>query len=153
MMLIRCSFVIIVMVDTIYSASSRSSLKFLPTFGTIHDVLLQDLNFYLDHATFFPALVSRGYMILSSQPPLVHYIYIYICVCVCVHLFSINQFLLLTSFSLFVQLSLLWIYTFTTLDVTTLHVMIIVMPVCMTSYMTTNYEHVNTFKVNLHSQG
>jgi len=39
-MLIRCCFAIIVMVDTISSTSSRSSLKFSPTFGTVHHVLL-----------------------------------------------------------------------------------------------------------------
>jgi hypothetical protein len=32
-MLIRCCFAIIVMVDTIYSASGQNSLKFQPTFG------------------------------------------------------------------------------------------------------------------------
>jgi hypothetical protein len=51
-MLIRC-FAIIVMVDTIYFASSWSSLKFLSTFGTIHHVRLQHLDFYSDHATLF----------------------------------------------------------------------------------------------------
>jgi len=50
-MLIRCCFVIIVMVDTIYSASSRISLKFAPTFGNVHHVLLQHLDFYSNHAT------------------------------------------------------------------------------------------------------
>ncbi len=52
-MLIRCYFTIIIMVDTIYSVSSRSSLKFPSGFGTIHHVLLQHLDFYSDHATFF----------------------------------------------------------------------------------------------------
>jgi hypothetical protein len=52
MMLIRCYFAIIVMVNTIYSTSSQSSFKFLPAFGTIHHVFLQDLDFYSDHATF-----------------------------------------------------------------------------------------------------
>jgi hypothetical protein len=60
MMLIRCCFAIIAMVDTIFSASNQSSLKFLLTFGTIHHVLLQHLDFYLDHATFFPAQVWGG---------------------------------------------------------------------------------------------
>jgi hypothetical protein len=57
-MLIRCCFVIIVMVDTIYFASSRSSLKFPPAFGTVHHVLLQHLDFYSNHATLFPAQVE-----------------------------------------------------------------------------------------------
>jgi hypothetical protein len=39
------------MVDTISFASSQSSLKFLPTIGIVHHVLLQHLDFYLDHAT------------------------------------------------------------------------------------------------------
>jgi hypothetical protein len=55
--LIRCCFAITVMVDTISSASSRSSLKFLLAFGIVHHVLLQHRDFYLDHATFFPAQV------------------------------------------------------------------------------------------------
>jgi len=59
-MLIRYCFVIIVMVDTIYFASSRSSLKFLPAFSTIHHVLLQHLDFYSDHATLFPTQVWGG---------------------------------------------------------------------------------------------
>jgi hypothetical protein len=97
-MLIKCCFVIIVMVDTIYSASSQSSLKFPPAFGIIHHVLLQHLDFYLDHPTFFPAQVrGGGYMKISSRPPFVH-IYIsmcmcmcvYVCVCVCVHLFLVD---------------------------------------------------------------
>jgi len=56
-MLIKCCFVIIVMMDTIYSASSRSSLKFPPTFGIVHHVLLQHLDFYLDHAMIFLRLM------------------------------------------------------------------------------------------------
>jgi hypothetical protein len=39
-MLIICYSVIIVMVDTIYSASSKSSFKFSLAFGTIHHVFL-----------------------------------------------------------------------------------------------------------------
>jgi hypothetical protein len=45
------------MVDTISYASSRSSLKFSPPFGTIHHVLLQHFDFYLDHAMIFIAQV------------------------------------------------------------------------------------------------
>jgi hypothetical protein len=59
-MSIRCCFVIIVMVDTIYSASSCSSLKFPSTFGIVHHVLLQHLDFYLDHTTLFFAHVWGG---------------------------------------------------------------------------------------------
>jgi hypothetical protein len=54
-MLIKCYFAISVMVDTIYYASSQSSYKFPPAFGTVHHVLLQHLDFYSDHATFFLA--------------------------------------------------------------------------------------------------
>jgi hypothetical protein len=56
-MLIKCCFAIIVMVDTIYYAPSRSSFKFPLTFGIVHHVLLHHFDFYLDHATFFPAQV------------------------------------------------------------------------------------------------
>ncbi len=77
-MLIICCFVIIVMVDTIYYASSRNSLKFLPTFGIVHHVLLQHLNFYSDHATLFLAQVWGGihenFISASSYA-------LYICVC------------------------------------------------------------------------
>jgi len=83
-MLIKCCFVIIVMVDTIYSASGRSSFKFPSAFGIVHHVFLQHLDFYSNHATLFPAQVWGGYMIISSQPPLMHYIYM------CVHLFLVD---------------------------------------------------------------
>jgi hypothetical protein len=53
MMLIRCCFAIIVMVDTIYYASNRSTLKFMSTFSIVHHVFLQHLDFYSDHATLF----------------------------------------------------------------------------------------------------
>ncbi len=39
-MLIKCCFAIIIMVDTIYSTSSRSLVKFPPAFGIVHHVLL-----------------------------------------------------------------------------------------------------------------
>jgi hypothetical protein len=51
--MIKCCFVIIVMVNTIYFASSRSSLKFPPTFGIVHHVLLQHLDFYSNHVDVF----------------------------------------------------------------------------------------------------
>jgi len=60
MMLIRCYFVIVVMVDIIYFASSRSSLKFPLVFGIVHHVLLQHLDFYSNHATLFPAQLWWG---------------------------------------------------------------------------------------------
>jgi len=59
-MLIKCCFAITVMVDTIYSASSWSSLKFLSIVGIVHHVLLQHLDFYSDHATHFPTQVWGG---------------------------------------------------------------------------------------------
>ncbi len=59
-MLIRCCFIIIVMVDTISFASSHSSLNFSLAVGTIHHVILQHLDFYLDHTTLFPAQVGGG---------------------------------------------------------------------------------------------
>ncbi len=112
-MLIRCCFAIIVMVDTIYSTSSWSSLKFPLAFGIVHHVFLQHLDFYSNHATLFSARVLGGYMRISSQLPLVH------CIYVCVHLFLVDQFLPFISFSLCVQQNLLWIYTPTTPNVTT----------------------------------
>jgi len=51
-------------------------------FGIVRHVLLQHLDFYSNHATFF-RLKSRGgvgYMRISSQPLFVHYIYIYECI-------------------------------------------------------------------------
>ncbi len=82
-MLIKYCFVIIIMVDTIYSASNRSSVKFPLAFGTIHHVL-QHLYFYSNHATLLPARSRGGYMRIASQTPLVH------CIYMCVHLFLIN---------------------------------------------------------------
>jgi hypothetical protein len=76
-MLIRCCFAIIVMVDTISSASSRSSLKFPLAIGIVHHVLLQHLDSYSDHATLFSAQIWGGYMRISSQPPLC---IVYMCV-------------------------------------------------------------------------
>ncbi len=83
-MLIRCYFAIIIMVDTIYSASSRSSLKFPLAFGTVHHVLLQHLDFSLDHAMLFLVQVWGGYMKISSQPHFVH------CIYMCVHFFLVD---------------------------------------------------------------
>jgi hypothetical protein len=89
-MLIKCCFAIIAMVDTIFYASNQSSLKFLLAFGIVHHVLLQHLDFYSDHATlFFGSGLGGGYMRISSQPPLVHYIY----VCVCISFWVISFYL------------------------------------------------------------
>jgi hypothetical protein len=79
-MLIRCYFVTTVMVDTISSASNRSSLKFPSAIGIVHHVLLQHLDSYLDHATLFRLRSGGGYMRISSQPPLC--IVIYVCACI-----------------------------------------------------------------------
>jgi hypothetical protein len=80
-MLIRCCFVITVMVDTIFSTSSRSSLKFLSAFGIVHHVFLQHLDFYLDHAMFFPAQVWGGDTLKFH---LVH------CIYMCAHIFLVD---------------------------------------------------------------
>jgi len=56
-MLIKCYFAIIVMVDTISSASSRNSHKFPPTIGIVHHVVLQHLDSYSDHAMLFSGQV------------------------------------------------------------------------------------------------
>jgi hypothetical protein len=60
MMLIKCCFAIIAMVDTIFFTSNQSSFEFLPAFGTVHHILLQHLDFYSDHATLFLAQVWGG---------------------------------------------------------------------------------------------
>jgi hypothetical protein len=81
-MLIKCCFV---MVDTISSTLSRNSLKFSSTFGNVHHVLLQHLDFYSDHATFFPAQVWGAiHEIFISTSSYALYIYVCVCVCVCV---------------------------------------------------------------------
>jgi hypothetical protein len=80
-MLIRCYFAITIMVHTISSASSRSSFKFLSAIGTVHHILLQHLDSYSDHATFFPAQVWGGIrenFISASSCAL----YIYVCACI-----------------------------------------------------------------------
>jgi hypothetical protein len=83
-MLIRCCFAIIVMADTIYFASSRSYLKSeliqVPTnIWYFHHVLLQHLDFYLDHATFFLAQVWGG---IHDNFILASFCALYVCVCV-----------------------------------------------------------------------
>ncbi len=81
-MLIKCCFVTIVMVDTIFSASSRSSLKFPLAIGTVHHVLLQHLDSYSDHAM-LSRLRSRGGIhenFISAS--LVHCIYMCVCACI-----------------------------------------------------------------------
>jgi hypothetical protein len=83
------------MVDTIYSASSRNSLKFSPTFGTIHHVLLHQLDFYSDHATLFPAQVCEGgWGTWEFHISLFLYI-VYICACIFFWLISFYLWLVL----------------------------------------------------------
>jgi hypothetical protein len=96
-MLIRCCFSIIVMVDTIYYASSQSSFKFPPTFGTIHHVLLQHLDFYLNHATFFPAQVLGGDIWKFHLNLLLCIVYI----CACISFWLISFYLWLVLVFLF----------------------------------------------------
>jgi hypothetical protein len=79
-MLIRCCFVTTIMVDTISSTSSRSSLKFPPTIGNVHHVLLQQLDSYSDHAMLFPAQVWGGIHENFISASLVHYIYMCACI-------------------------------------------------------------------------
>jgi hypothetical protein len=80
-MLIRCSFAILVMMDTISSASRQSTFKFPPTIGTVHHVLLQHLDSYLDHATLFLTQVwgeiHENFISASSCA-----LYIYMCACI-----------------------------------------------------------------------
>ncbi len=115
-MLIRCCFAIIIIMDTIYSASSQSSFKFPLAFGIVHHVFLQHLDFYLTMPCFSQLKFWGVYMRISSWPPLVH------CIHMCMHFFLVDQFLPLTGFSLFVQQNLPRIYTLTTSYIMTLHV-------------------------------
>jgi len=80
-MLIRCCFVTTVMVDTISSASSRSSLKFQSAIGTVHHVLLQHLDSYSDHAMLFPVQVWGGDT-WEFHLNLTCTLYIYMCACI-----------------------------------------------------------------------
>ncbi len=121
-MLIKCCFAITVMVDTISSASSRSSLKFPPVIGTIHHVLLQHLDSYLDHAMLFPTQVQGGDT-REFHLSLTYALYIYLCM----HIFLVDQFIPLIGFNIFVQQNLLRIYILMTLYITTLHIMTAVM--------------------------
>ncbi len=79
-MLIRCCFVTIVMVDTIFSTSSQSSLKFLPAISTVNHVLLQHLDSYSDHAMIFSAQVWGGIHENFISASLVHCIYMCACI-------------------------------------------------------------------------
>ncbi len=124
-MLIKCCFATTVMVDTIFFASSWSSLKFPLAIGIVHHVLLQHLDSYSDHAMLFSAQVWGGIHENFISASLVHCIYM----CVCMHFFLVDQLIPLTGFNLFVQQNLLRIYILTTPYVTTLHVTTTVMPV------------------------
>jgi hypothetical protein len=79
-MLIRCYFATTVMVDTISSASSRSSLKFPPAIGIVHHVLLQHLDSYSDQAMFFSAQVWGGIHENFISASFVHCIYMCACI-------------------------------------------------------------------------
>ncbi len=79
-MLIKCCFATTVMVDTISSASSRSSLKFPSAIGTVHHVLLQHLDSYSDHAMLFSAQVWGGIYENFISASLVHCIYMCACI-------------------------------------------------------------------------
>jgi len=92
-MLIKCYFAIIVMVDSIYFASSRNSFKFLSAFGIVHQVLLQHFD-YSNHATIFPAQVWGGIhetFISAFSCAL----YIYVCACIPFWLISFYLWLVL----------------------------------------------------------
>ncbi len=96
MILIRCCFAITIMVDTIFSTSSRNSFKFLQAIGTVHHVLLQHLDSYSNHAMFFPAQVGGGIhenFILASSCALHIYIYMCVCVCACISFWLISLYL------------------------------------------------------------
>jgi len=66
--------------------SSRSSLKFLPIIGIVHHVFLHHLDFYSNHATFFPTHVLGGDTWKFHFNLLLCIIYM----CVCVHLFLVD---------------------------------------------------------------
>jgi len=95
MMLIRCCFGIIVTMDSIYFASSLSSFKFLPTFGIVHHVLLQHLDFYSDHAMLFPTQVWGDTWEFHFSLLLC---IVYICVCISFWLISFYLWLVLVFF-------------------------------------------------------
>ncbi len=105
-MLIRCCFVIIVMVDTLYFASSQNPLNFSPAFGIVHHVLLQHLDFYSNHAIIFPAQIVGGDTWQFHLSLIFCILYIYVCVCMCVCVFAF--FFLLISFYLWLVLVFLF---------------------------------------------
>ncbi len=85
------------MVDTISFTSSWSSFKFLLAFGTIHHVFLQHLDFYLDHATFFPHSGLGG----DTWEFHLNLILCIVYICVCVSFKLINFYLWLVLVFLF----------------------------------------------------
>jgi hypothetical protein len=97
-MLIKCYFAIIVMVDTIYFASSRSRLKFPLTFGIVHHVLQHHLDFYSNHATFFSVQVCEGGGTWEFHLNLLFYI---VYICACIFFWSISFYLWLVLVFLF----------------------------------------------------
>ncbi len=76
-----CCFAIIVVVDTIYSASSWSSLKFTGVWYYSSCSLAAPWFLLRPCHAFSGSSLGGGYMKISSQPVLVHYIYM------CVHFF------------------------------------------------------------------
>jgi hypothetical protein len=95
-MLIKCCFAIIIMANTIYSTSSQSSFKFLSTFGIVHHVLPQHLDFYLDHAALFLAQVWGGDTWEFHLNLLLCILYICVCIyfwLISFHLQSVLDFL------------------------------------------------------------
>ncbi len=91
-MVIRCYFVIIVMVDTIYFAPSWSSFKFPSAFGTFHHVFLQHLDFYSNHAMFFPVQVLGG---IHENFISTSFCALYICACISFWLINFYLWLVL----------------------------------------------------------
>jgi hypothetical protein len=98
-MLIRCYFAIIIMVATIYFSSSRSSLKFPPTFGIVHHVLLNTLISIQTMPHFF-WLGFWGDTWEFHFNLLLYIIYIYICACIYFWLISFYLWLVLVYFSI-----------------------------------------------------
>jgi hypothetical protein len=136
MMLIRCCFATTVMVDTISSASSRSSLNFSLAINIVHHVLLQHLDSYSDHATLFRAQVWGGIhenFILASSYAL------YIYVCACISFWLINLYLWLALVFLFSRIY----YGFTPLRHRTSQHYTSWQLLCpyMASYMMASYRH------------
>jgi hypothetical protein len=109
-MLIKCWFAIIVMVDTIYSASSRSSLKFPLAVSIVHHV---PYNTLISTQTMphFSQLRSQGGTWEFHLSLLL--CIIYICVCICFWLISLYLWLVLVFLfnRVYYEFTPLWHYT------------------------------------------